>query len=40
MHEYAAAVDAFERLLAELAARPGTWFARGDAIVDAAKGAI
>jgi len=29
-------IDAFERLLAELAARPGTWFARGDAIVDAA----
>jgi len=29
-------IDAFERLLADLAARPGTWFARGDAIVDAA----
>jgi allantoinase len=29
-------IGAFERLLAELAARPGTWFARGDAIVDAA----
>ena len=33
-------INAFERLLAELAARPGTCFARGDAIVDAAKGAI
>ncbi|MDG2532163.1 polysaccharide deacetylase family protein [Sphingomonas sp. HITSZ_GF] len=29
-------IDAFERLLAELAARPGVWFARGDQIVDAA----
>ncbi|WP_157219083.1 polysaccharide deacetylase family protein [Flavisphingomonas formosensis] len=29
-------IDAFERLLADLAARPGTWFARGDSIVDAA----
>ena len=33
-------IDAFERLLGELAARPQTWFARGDAIVDAAAGAI
>lgn len=29
-------IAAFERLLAELAARPGAWFARGDTIVDAA----
>jgi allantoinase len=33
-------IDAFEGLLAALAARPGTWFARGDEIVDAAGGAI
>lgn len=33
-------IDAFERLLGELAARPGTWFARGDAIVDAAAPVI
>lgn len=33
-------IDAFERLLGELAARPKTWFARGDEIVDAAAPAI
>ncbi|MEG3151332.1 polysaccharide deacetylase family protein [Sphingomonas sp. ZT3P38] len=33
-------IDAFERLLADLAARPATWFARGDEIVDASKGAV
>ncbi|WCM28800.1 polysaccharide deacetylase family protein [Sphingomonas sp. QA11] len=33
-------IDAFEALLATLAARPGTWFARGDEIVDAAMPAI
>ena len=27
-------MDVFERLLADLAARPGNWFARGDAICD------
>jgi len=29
-------IDAFEALLADLAERPGNWFARGDEIVDAA----
>lgn len=33
-------IDAFEALLATLAARPGTWLARGDEIVDAAAAAI
>ena len=33
-------IGAFEALLATLAARPGTWFARGDEIVDAAMPAI
>ncbi|TPG49413.1 polysaccharide deacetylase family protein [Sphingomonas glacialis] len=31
-------MDAFEALLAELAARPATWFARGDQIVDCLGG--
>ena len=30
-------MDAFERLLANLAARPQTWFARGSDILDSAK---
>ena len=33
-------IGAFEALLATLAARPGTWLARGDEIVDAAMPAI
>lgn len=28
-------IEAFERLIADLAARPDAWFARGDQIVDA-----
>lgn len=33
-------IDAFERLLGALAAKPDNWFARGDAIVDAARSQI
>lgn len=33
-------IDAFERLLTHLAGRDDCWFARGDAIVDAASGSI
>lgn len=33
-------IGAFEALLEELAARPGTWFARGDEIIDAASSSI
>ena len=33
-------IDIFEDLLTDLAARPGTWIARGDEIVDAARPAL